>query len=84
MILQYIEKALSLAHYEIIDDEDPYYGEVPGLDGVWACAKTLEECRIELGHVVEDWVLYSIANRLPIKSLDGLTIEVPEMLPQAS
>ena len=84
MILQYIEKALSLAHYEIIDDEDPFYGEVPGLNGVWACAKTLEECRLELGQVVEDWILYSIANKLPIHPLDGLTIKVPKLLPQAS
>ena len=84
MIIEYIEKALSLAHYEIIDDVDPYYGEVPGLEGVWACAKTLEECRLELGQVVEDWVLYSVANKLPIHSLDGTTILVPEMFPQAS
>jgi len=80
MILQYIEKALSLAHYEIIDDEDPYYGEVPGLDGGWACAKTLEECRHQLAQVVEDWILYSIANKLPINSLEGITIKVPEMV----
>jgi len=84
MILQYIEKALSLAHYEIIDDEAPFYGEVLGLDGVWACAKTLEECRLELGQVVEDWILYSIANNLPIHPLDGLTIKVPELSPQVS
>ena len=84
MILQYIEKALSLAHYEIIDDEDPCYGEVPGLNGVWACAKTLAECRLELEQVVEDWILDSIANKLPIHPLDGLTIKVPELSPQAS
>ena len=80
MILQYIEKALSLAHYEIIDDEDPYYGEVPGLDGVLASGKTLEDCRHQLAQVVEDWTLYSIANKLPINSLEGITIKVPEMV----
>ncbi|XOV72618.1 MAG: type II toxin-antitoxin system HicB family antitoxin [Verrucomicrobiota bacterium] len=80
MILQYIEKALSLAHYEIIDDEDPYYGEVPGLDGVLASGKTLEDCRYQLAQVVEDWILYSIANKLPINSLEGITVKVPEMV----
>ena len=49
-----------------------------------SCAKTLEECRLELEQVVEDWILYSIANKLPIRPLDGLTIKVPELLPQAS
>jgi hypothetical protein len=29
MIIEYIEAALSKAKYEIIGDEEPYYGEVP-------------------------------------------------------
>jgi hypothetical protein len=45
MIIEYIEAALSKAKYEIIGDEEPYYGEVPELEGVWATGKTLEECR---------------------------------------
>ena len=43
MITEYIEAALARAKYEIIEDEEPYYGEVPGLNGVWATGKTLEE-----------------------------------------
>jgi len=45
MLLQYIQTALECAHYEIIKDEEPFYGEVPPLAGVWATGKTLEECR---------------------------------------
>jgi predicted RNase H-like HicB family nuclease len=30
------------ATYEIIDDPEPSYGEIPGLRGVWATGKTLE------------------------------------------
>ena len=40
MILAYIEKALAHAWYEIIEDRDPYYGEVPELAGVWATGPT--------------------------------------------
>ena len=40
MILAYIEKALSHARYEIIEDRDPWYGEVPELAGVWATGPT--------------------------------------------
>jgi hypothetical protein len=36
MLIQYIHAALERARYEIIDDEEPYYGEVPELEGVWA------------------------------------------------
>jgi hypothetical protein len=34
MLLEYIQEALKRARYEIIDDEEPYYGEVPELQGV--------------------------------------------------
>ncbi|MBU6350711.1 MAG: type II toxin-antitoxin system HicB family antitoxin [Chloroflexi bacterium] len=56
MIRNYIDAALRQAHYEIIDDEEPYYGSVPGLQGVWAGGKTLEECRDRLADVLEGWV----------------------------
>ena len=42
MLTEYIEEALSRARYEIIEDEEPYYGEVRELQGVWATGKTLE------------------------------------------
>jgi hypothetical protein len=34
MITEYIEAALSKARYEIIEDEEPYYGEVQELEGL--------------------------------------------------
>ena len=47
--------------YEIIKDPDePYYGEVSELPGVWANAKALETCRENLKEVVEGWILLSI------------------------
>ena len=66
MLLQYIETALEFAHYEMIEDEEPFYGEVPQLEGVWATGKTLEECRHNLAAAVEDWVPFSAAKGLPI------------------
>ncbi len=65
------------AHYEIIRDDDPYYGEVLGLDGVWACGATLEACRAELAEAIEDWLVFSIAKGLPIPPLDGVQIPFP-------
>jgi predicted RNase H-like HicB family nuclease len=34
MLSEYIEAAMERATYEIIDDPEPYYGEVPELMGV--------------------------------------------------
>ena len=60
MLTEYIEEALKRAKYEIINDEEPYYGEVPELKGVWATGKTLEECRKNLKEVIEGWLIISI------------------------
>lgn len=78
MLLQYIETALECAHYEIIEDEEPFYGEVPLLAGVWATGKTLEECRRNLAGAIEDWVLFSIAKGLAIPALGEVTIHLPK------
>jgi predicted RNase H-like HicB family nuclease len=69
MLIEYIEEALRRARYEMIDDEEPYYGEVEELKGVWATGKTLEECRNNLKEVIEGWILLSIKKGLPIPSL---------------
>jgi len=39
MIREYIDKALEKAKYEIIKDEEPYYGEIPVLQGIWVQVK---------------------------------------------
>lgn len=43
MLLEYVQEALRRARYEIIEDAEPYYGEVPELPGVWATGPNLEE-----------------------------------------
>ena len=78
MLLQYIQAALESAHYEIIEDAEPFYGEVPSLAGIWATGKTLEECRHNLAEAIEDWVLFSIAKGLPIPALGEVSIHLPE------
>lgn len=69
MLTEYIEEALRRANYEIIDDEEPYYGEIKELKGVWATGKTLEECRANLKDVVEGWILLSVKKQLPVPQL---------------
>ncbi len=59
MISQYIEKQLKKAKYKILDD-GVYFGEIIGLNGVWASAKTLEDCRDELREVLENWILLKV------------------------
>ena len=80
MITEYIEAALARATYEIIQDKEPYYGEIPGLRGVWASGKTLEECRQNLKEVIEGWIIVRLRKGLSIPPLDGHRIEELEEL----
>lgn len=75
MIIEYIQAALDKAKYEIIEDEEPYYGEVPGLDGVWATGKTLEECRQNLAEVIDGWIVVRLRRGLPIPPMGERGIE---------
>ena len=59
MLTAYITAAMARARYRIIDDRT-YFGEIPGLPGVWANAKTLEQCRTELQEVLEDWLVVKL------------------------
>ncbi len=83
MICRYIEIALTRAHYELIDDEEPFYGEVPELQGVWASGRTLEECRARLAEVVEGWILVRLSRGLKVPPLGGVEIALPSELPLA-
>ena len=78
MIHEYIETALRHAHYEIIKDEQPYYGEVPELQGGWATGKSLEKCRQNLTEVVDGWVLVRLVRGLPIPSIGQTQIRLPQ------
>ena len=80
MLTEYIEAALAEARYELIRDEEPYYGEIPSLQGVWATGKTLEECRTNLREVLESWIVLRLRRGLSIPPVAGHRIEEPERL----
>lgn len=75
MIIEYINAALAQAHYEIIEDEEPYYGEIPDLPGVYATGKSLEECRKNLVEVIDGWLILRLRRGLPIPPVEGIMIE---------
>ena len=54
MLTEYLAAAMRQARYEILPDDGSFYGELPGFDGVYANAATLEACRDELREVLEN------------------------------
>lgn len=77
MIREYIQAAMKNAHYEIIEDEEPYYGEIPELKGVWATGKTLEECRDNLSESLEGWILVRNSQGMDIPAINGYKVTTP-------
>ncbi len=59
MLTDFIGKKLHIAKYKLLEDKT-YFGEIPDIKGIWANAKTLEDCRKELQEVLEDWLVLSI------------------------
>jgi predicted RNase H-like HicB family nuclease len=78
MLTEYVQAALKKANYEILPDDGSYYGEIPGFQGVYANANTLEECRNELREVLEDWILLGISRHLALPIIDGIELKVKE------
>ena len=79
MITAYIRAAMARAHYEILDENHSYYGEIAGFDGVWASGPTLEQCRAELEEVLEGWILFRVHQRLSLPTVDGITLKISEV-----
>lgn len=73
MLTDYIRAAMERAQYEKLEDGS-YYGEIPGLQGVYADGARLEACRVELQSALEDWILFGLANGFTIPPLDGIDL----------
>ena len=80
MIREYIETALQRAKYEIIEDDEPYYGEIPELPGVWATGANLEECRRGLADAVDAWVLFRLSQGMAVPALGKTRLKIPRRL----
>ena len=76
MIQKYLQNAMEAAHYELIENDEGFYGEIPGATGVWATGSTLEACRQELLEVLEEWILVGIAMGHELPEFDGVTLKV--------
>ncbi len=76
MLISYIQNAMKLAKYEILEDRK-YYGEIEGFQGVWAQADDLESCREELQSALEDWLVLGLRKGHKLPVVAGIQL-VPE------
>ena len=76
MLRQYIDAAMHNARYEILPEDSTFFGEIPGFEGVYANANTLEACRDELEEVLEEWVLFRVSRNLSLPAVDGIALQI--------
>ncbi len=74
MLTGYIQKAMELARYEVIEDEGAYWGEISGFQGVWGKGESLQKCREELKEALEEWIVFRLKNNLDIPVIEGVDI----------
>ena len=79
MLMSYIGAAMRRARYEILPDDGTFYGEIPGFDGVYANAASLEACREELGEVLEEWILFRVSRNLPLPIVEEIELAIKEV-----
>jgi hypothetical protein len=74
MLAQYLDLAIEMAHYEIIEDDRTHWGEIPGFQGVWAKHETQPGCQRELREGLSDWVALRLRLGLDIPEVGGLNL----------
>jgi predicted RNase H-like HicB family nuclease len=79
MLSKYILSAMKKARYEILEDDNTYYGKIPGFKGIYANADTLEDCREELEEVLEEWLFLRISRNLPIPEIEGIKLKIKKI-----
>ncbi|MDS3860951.1 type II toxin-antitoxin system HicB family antitoxin [Thermosynechococcaceae cyanobacterium BACA0444] len=82
MLNDYLMAAMKIAKYQVLEDNS-YFGCIPGFDGLWSNARTLEQCRDELLSGLDDWVLLGLKMGHLLPVVDGIELNL-DLTPEAS
>lgn len=78
MIVRGLTRAfMRRAQYEILSDGN-FYGEIPGLQGVYANEPSLEGCRETLQEVLEGWILLGLRLGHTLPEVDGISLSIKQ------
>ena len=78
MLIEYINKAMSKAVYDKLEDAS-FSGKIPQCPGVVAFGKTLYQCQQELRSSLEGWLIVKISHgdTLPVVGRIDLNKRMP-------
>ncbi len=78
MLFEYLQKALEKTEYKNLDN-GTWFAEIPGFEGVWANAGSVEECRKELLEVLDEWLILKLRDTDPVPEIEGISLEIKEV-----
>ena len=73
MLIEYINKAMSKATYEKLEDGS-YSGKISPCPGVIAFGETLYECQEELRSVLEGWLIVKLRHGDKLPTIGGINL----------
>ena len=78
MLIEYIDKAMSSAIYDKLEDGS-FSGKIPECPGVVAFGETLYQCQQELRSSLEGWLMVKIryGDKLPVIGRINLNKKMP-------
>jgi predicted RNase H-like HicB family nuclease len=79
MLQKYIQKALENSKYKMLED-GTWFVEIPGFEGVWANSDTVENCRMELIEVLEEWLILKLKDDDPVPVVNGIDINIRKVV----
>jgi len=79
MLTDYICQKLAKARYKVLKG-GIYFGEIPGLQGVWASEKTLEKCRATLQEVLEEWLILKLQDGDKIPDFPSIKLNLKQKI----
>lgn len=71
---EYLNAAMQGATFKELPDNEGVFASIPGFQGVYANANTVEEAREELIDVLEEWVDVGMQFGDPIPEIDGIAL----------
>jgi len=85
MLIEYINKTMSKALYEKLED-GTYSGKIRQCPGVIAFGESLYQCQEELRAALEGWLIVKIrhGDKLPVVGGINLNKKIPSLKPAAA
>ena len=76
MLIKYLQEAIKLAQYEVLEDDGAIYAEIPDFQGVYAKAETFEECRNLLIEILEELIFIRLRRNLYITIIENIYLNI--------